>query len=88
MENEKAKIAEMVKNMPLKRRKPVPEETKTRLDALKQRLLQPIADLNKLHLKLWHAQKHNDYKHIDMDDLRSRLAAVRDEIDAIISESE
>lgn len=87
MDDTQKKIAQMVESMRFERNAAVPHETKIMTAALLQKLEQPVADMNKLRLRLWHAAEKNDYRSLTLDNAKSELERIHAQIGAIIKSS-
>lgn len=79
-------IDDMIKDMHFERRKGVTKQTKSIVAQLKTDLEYPIAELNKLHLRLWHSFDKSDYHSLTLDEAKGLLKKIREDIDRIITE--
>lgn len=79
------KIIDMIKDMHFERRTNVSKQTKAKVSQLKTDLEDPIAELNKLNLRLWHSIEKSDYHSLSLDEVKKILEQTRDNIDDIIS---
>lgn len=76
MDNTNVKIADIVKDMSFKRRKPVSQDTKNQTQQLLCSLKEARNKLDKLHLKLWYAVEQNDYHSVNLADTKQELASI------------
>lgn len=79
-------IADMIKGIRFERRKNVTKKTKSMVAQLKTDLEYPIAELNKLHLRLWHSLDKSDYHSLTLDEAKGLLENIRNDIERIITE--
>lgn len=80
-------ISDIIKDMRFERRNNVTKQAKAVVSQLKSDLEGPIADLNKLHLRLWHSIEKSDYHSLPLKEAKDLLVQIREEIDRIISDS-
>ncbi len=82
-DNTKDRIADMLSDMPFERRTPVSRQKKAQYAATEAGVADALKDLNKLHLRLWHAVSQRDYHSLSLDEARQALEVIRDRINAL-----
>ncbi len=87
MEKTKEIIFGMVENMQLKRKKAVDKKTKAVYPKLQNDINKVKKDLDKLLLRIWHADYKNDYHSLSLEEAKSILTELQGEIDTILKEN-
>jgi hypothetical protein len=87
MDDIKDKIADMVKDMCFERKRPVTKQQKAAYTVLAARLAEIIADLNRLRLRLWHADEKRDYHSLSLYEAEDILKKARQDLDCLLNEN-
>jgi len=82
-DNTKDPIADILSAMQFERRTPVSRQKKAQYAAMEAGVSDVIKELNKLHLRLWHAVSQRDYHSLSLDEARQALGEIRNRIDAL-----
>ena len=82
--DEHKKIAGFVSDMDFKRSRPVSADIKNQFSDMSGELSELRKRLNKLCLRLWHAEEKNDYRSLTQEKAREELALIRDSIDRLL----
>ncbi|MGI5848847.1 MAG: hypothetical protein ACOX8Q_02060 [Christensenellales bacterium] len=80
------RIAGMVKNMRFDRKKRITKKERALYAGLEEKVEKIIIDLNKLHLRLWHAVYKKDYHSLNLVDAKQMLRQISQSISNIIDE--
>lgn len=77
------KIADIVADMRFERRKPVSRSEKADYKALKSEISSVLLDLERLHLRLWHANKQHDYRSLSLAQAKESIAQLAERLDVL-----
>lgn len=83
MDNAKEQIMDILSDMQFERRTPVSRQKKAQYAAMEAGVRDALKELNKLHLRLWHAVSQRDYHSLPLDEARQMLYEIRNRIDAL-----
>ena len=86
MTNEKQMIADMIKNMCFERKKPAGKHIKAEFAAMESAIGTITDELNKLHLRLWHAVNKGDYRSLSLEEATAQLEEIQQRIEDILNE--
>ncbi len=82
MDNVKGQITDILSDMQFERRPPVSRQKKAQYAAMEAGVRDALKELNKLHLRLWHAVSQRDYHSLPLDEARRTLEEIRNQIEA------
>ena len=82
-DNTKDRITDMLSEMQFERRAPVSRQKKAQYAATEAGIADALKDLNRLHLRLWHAVSERDYHSLSLEEAKQTLVEIRNRIDAI-----
>jgi hypothetical protein len=77
------RIAEMLEDMQFERRLPASKHKKAEYAALEADVSGILKDLNRLHLRLWHAVSQRDYRSISLEEAYGALEDIRLRLDKL-----
>ena len=83
-DNTKDRIADMLSDMPFERRTPVSRQKKAQYAATEAGVADALKDLNKLHLRLWHAVSQRDYHSLSLDEARQTLCELERQLNILV----
>ncbi len=83
MENTREQIADMLSDMQFERRPAVSRQKKAHYAAMEAGVAEVLKELNRLHLRLWHAASQRDYHSLSLDEARTMLDEVRCRLDVL-----
>lgn len=85
MDNSKEKITDILSGMQFERRPPVSRQKKAQYAALEAGVGEALKELNRLHLRLWHAVSKRDYHSLSLDEARQTLCEVERQLNILVS---
>ena len=79
----KQRIADMLSGMQFGRRLPPSKQTKAEYAALESGIADVLKDLNRLHLRLWHAVSRREYHSLPLDEARLALESIQARLNSL-----
>ena len=84
MDNTREQIANMLSDMQFERRPAVPRQKKAQYAATEAGVADALKELNRLHLRLWHAVSQRDYHSLPLDEIKQMLDEVQCRLDSLL----
>ena len=85
MEEVQKQIEHMVENMRFERKKRISKQEKATYEMLENSIDDIMRSINKLHLRLWHANHKKDYHSLSMDEISLVLQKMGQDIDTALT---
>ena len=86
MDNTRKQIADIIGDMHFERKAPVSRARKAQYAALESGIADALKELNRLHLRLWHAVSQRDYHSLPPDEAIQSLDDIQKQLSALSSE--
>ena len=83
MDDQYKRIADMLSGMQFGRRLPPSKQTKAEYAALESGIADVLKDLNRLHLRLWHAVSRREYHSLSLKEARLELESIQARISSL-----
>ena len=85
MEEVQKQIEHMIENMRFERKKRISKQEKATYEMLENNINNIMRSINKLHLRLWHANHKKDYHSLSMDEISLVLQKASQDIDTALT---
>jgi hypothetical protein len=80
---DKQRIADMLAGMQFGRKAPPSRQNKAAYAALEAGVADVLKDLNRLHLRLWHAVSRREYHSLSLEEARLELQSIQARISSL-----
>jgi len=80
------RIKDILAGMQFERRRPVTQHCRTVYAAMQKEVGAALKTLNRLHLRLWHAQQRRDYHVLSLKEARDTLKEVCSRLDMLCAD--
>ena len=86
MDNTREQIADIINDMRFERKTAVSRARKAQYAALESGVADALKELNRLHLRLWHAVSQRDYHSLPPDEAIQALDDIQKQLSTLSSE--
>ncbi len=86
MDNSREQIADIINDMHFERKAPVSRARKAQYAALESGIADALKELNRLHLRLWHAVSQRDYHSLSPDEVIQALDDIQKHLSTLSSQ--